>query len=46
MRPITIILVLAVAAWSGPAAGAEIASAYTELEPGAGLQHRRHGRAG
>lgn len=33
MRPITIILVSAVAAWGGPAAAAEIASAYTDLDP-------------
>lgn len=32
MRPVPIILALA-AAWGGPAAAAEIASAYTELDP-------------
>lgn len=32
MSPITIILALA-AAWGGPAAAAEIASAYTDLDP-------------
>ncbi|MGO1079665.1 hypothetical protein [Inquilinus sp. CA228] len=34
MRPITIVFALAVAAWSGPATAAEIASAYTDLDPG------------